>query len=287
MLGPKTRSHTVFLGAMALAMAFSACKTAGREPGSLRATSVPEGNPGASSSKLVESDLVIPKSKFPEMITQTLVTRRKGEELRIQGLPQGACSKTETLANRLVTKLVSTNKLELVINQNPSMILIVDCSNKTLKLPETKAGVIWVYPEILKGFSTEDQVAALLAHELVHYTRSHEEDIEDRLSSWMPFREDAVNRSRWEHEKEADRLTPRFLGNAGMDPFAATEVPTIVDKLLTGTPGWNGGKINFPLDSADERHFKIKFEIKQLKLGQSTQSVGQLPAVKEELTARP
>jgi hypothetical protein len=287
MLGPKTRSHTVFFGAMALAMAFSACKTAGREPGSLRATSVPVGNPGASSSELVESDFLIPKSKFPEKISQTLVTRRKGEEFRIQGLPQGACSKTKTLANRLVTKLVSGNKLELVINQNPSMILIVDCTNKTLKLPETKAGVIWVYPEILKGFATEDQVAALIAHELVHYTRSHEEDIEERLNSWMPFREDAINRSRWEHEKEADRLTPRLLVNAGMDPFAGTEVPTIVDKLLTGTPGWNGGKINFPLDSAEERHFKIKFEIKQLKLGQSTQSVGQLPSVKEELAARP
>jgi hypothetical protein len=283
----KTRFYPTFFATVTLAMAFSACKTAGREPGSLRATSVPEGNPGASSSELVESDFLIPKSKFPEKITQTLVTRRKGEELRIQGLLQGACSKTETLANRLVTKLIASNKLELVVDQTPSMILIVDCSNKTLKLPETKAGVLWIYPELLKGFSTEDQVAALLAHELVHYTRSHEEDIEERLSSWMPFREDAVNRSRWEHEKEADRLTPRLLDNAGLDPFAATEIPTIVDKLLTGTPGWNGGKINFPIDSADERQFKIKFEIKQLKLVQSTQTVGQMPAVKEELAARP
>jgi hypothetical protein len=245
------------------------------------------GNPGASSSELVESDFLIPKSKFPEKITQTLVTRRKGEELRIQGLPQGACSKTETLANRLVTKLVSGNKLELVINQNPSMILIVDCTNKTLKLPETKAGVIWVYPEILKGFATEDQVAALIAHELVHYTRSHEEDIEERLNSWMPFREDAINRSRWDHEKEADRLCTRLLANAGFDPHAAADVPRLLDQIMAGTPGWQQGKINFPLDSADERGYRVQFELKQNKLQTSPQTVGQMPFVKDELDARP
>jgi hypothetical protein len=144
-----------------------------------------------------------------------------------------------------------------------------------------------VFRQILKGFATEDQVAALIAHELVHYTRSHEEDIEERLNSWMPFREDAINRSRWDHEKEADRLTPRFLGNAGLDPFAATEVPKIVDKLLTGTPGWNGGKINFPIDSADERGYRIQFELKHNKLQQTPQTIGQMPAVKDELGARP
>jgi hypothetical protein len=244
------------------------------------------GNPEGSSSGVAESDFVIPKAKFGENITQNLVTRRAAEDLRIQELPRGGCPKTESLTNRLVTKLIAGTRLEQVVSQTPKLALIVDCGNKTLKLPEVKAGVIWVYPELLKGFATEDQVAALIAHELVHYTRSHEEEIEERFNSWMPFREDAVNRSRWDQEKEADRLSTRLVFNAGFDPFAAVEVPGLLDKLMTGAPGWNQGKINFPIDSAEERAFKIQFQIKQSKLRQSPQTVGQMPSVKEELEAR-
>lgn len=103
----------------------------------------------------------------------------------------------------------------------------------------------------------------------------------------MPFREDAVNRSRWEHEKEANRLSARFLANAGYDPYAAADIPRLVDQLLAGTPGWQQGKINFPLDSADERGYRIQFELKHNKLQQTPQTIGQMPAVKDELGARP
>lgn len=287
MTRPKTGFYPTFFVTLTIATALSACKTSGREPGSVKAMSSVNGNPDGSSYGIVESDFVIPKAKFAENITQNLVTRRAAEDLRIQELPRGGCPKTESLTNRLVTKLIAGTRLEQVVGQTPRLALIVDCGNKTLKLPETKAGVIWVYPELLKGFSTEDQLAALIAHELVHYTRSHEEEIEERLNSWMPFREDAVNRSRWEQEKEADRLSTRLVANAGFDPYAVADVASLVDKLLTGTPGWKQGKINFPLDSADERGFRAQFEMKQQKLRQSAQTVGQTPAVKEELDARP
>lgn len=285
-----TRSNTgfcpTFFVTLTIAAALSGCKTAAREPGKSKAMSSVNGNPDGSSSGIVENDFVIPKAKFGKTITQNLVTRRSAEELRIQELPRGGCPKTESLTNRLVTKLIAGTRLEQVVSQTPRMVLIVDCGNKTLKLPEIKAGVIWVYPELLKGFSTEDQVAALIAHELVHYTRSHEEEIEERMNSWMPFREEAVNRSRWEQEKEADRLSTRLVANAALDPYAAADVPELVDKLMTGAPGWNQGRINFPIDAAEERTFKIQFELKHSNLRQSPQTVGQMPAVKEELEAR-
>lgn len=282
---PKTRFWQIFLVSLTIATVLSACKTANRPPHSSKTISYENNTPESSSSSIIETDFVIPKAKFAEKISQTLVTRRKTQDIQVKSLPAGTCPETENLANRLVTKLISANRLDQVVNQMPRLVVKVDCSNKTLKLPETKAGVIWVYSELLKGFNTEDQVAALLAHELVHYTRSHEEDIEERLNSWMPFREDAVNRSRWEHEKEADRLSPRLLANAGFDPYAAAEVPRLVDQLMAGTPGWQQGKINFPLDSSEERGYRIQFELKQHKLQQSPQTVGQMPAVKDELNS--
>lgn len=283
---PKTRFCQIFLVSLTTTLVLSACKTAARPSHSSKTLSTENQTVDWSSSAIMESDFVIPKAKFGEKISQSLVTRQKAQDNRIESLPAGICPETENLANRLVTKLVSANRLDQVVTQAPRLVLKVDCTNKTLKLPEIKAGVIWVYPELLKGFHTEDQIAALIAHELVHYTRSHEEDIEERLDSWMPFREDAVNRSRWEHEKEADRLSPRLLANAGFDPHAAADVPGLVDELLAGTPGWQQGKINFPLDSADERGYRIQFELKQHKLRQSPQTIGQMPAVKNELDSR-
>lgn len=73
----------------------------------------------------------------------------------------------------------------------------------------------------------------------------------------------------------------------GYDPHAAADIPRLVDQLLAGTPGWQQGKINFPLDSADERGYRIQFELKHNKLQQTPQTIGQMPAVKDELGARP
>lgn len=278
------RPNKRFCQSFLVALSLLGCKTSGRDPGMSKTLN--RAQTEANLGDVKESDFVVPKTNYETKITKALVTRQAAELARAQDLSSDTCNKTNMMLNRLVTKLAHGSNLEAALTQSPPLRLKIACRSKDLKLPEVKAGVLWLYPEILQGFKTEDQAAALLAHELAHYTRSHEEEIEKTMDSWRPFRQDAVNRARWSQEKEADRLTPRLLARAGFDPVAAMEVPFIVDELLSSTPGWQAGKINFPLDSMEERGYRIKYEIKEHGLAQSPQTIGQLPEVQAELTSR-
>lgn len=268
-------------------LSFTACKT----PGSSRVMSTEsrtiDSARSSSKSSLVESEFVIPKQKFSEKVQQIIVTRRGAAvNLAIKGQTP-ACARTEATINRIVTRLVAASNLKIASEQTPSMTIGLACQSRDLKLPETSGGVILIYPEILRGLNTEDHLAALIAHEMVHYLRSHEEDIETILDTWMPFRENAVNRAKWENEKEADRLSAKLLSNAGFDPFAAAEVPGLMDQQLANTQQWKAGQINFPMDSAEERRMRVQIEIKMKKLNSSPQTPGDIASIKEELAQRP
>jgi predicted Zn-dependent protease len=268
-------------------LSLTACKTAGSSR--ILSTESTTIDPARSSSKssLVESEFVIPKEKFSEKVRQIIVTRRAAAvNVAIKG-QRTACARTESALNRVVTRLVAGSSLKTATEQTPPMLVGLACQSRDLRLPETTGGVILIYPEILRGLNTEDQLAALIAHELIHYLRSHEEDIETTLETWMPFRENAVNRAKWENEKEADRLSAKLLANAGFDPFAAAEVPGLVDQQLANNAQWKAGQINFPMDSAEERRMRVQFEIKTKKLSGSPQTPGDIASIKDELAQRP
>lgn len=268
-------------------LSFTACKTSGSSR--VMSTESTAMNPARSSSNssLVESEFVIPKEKFSEQVRQIIVTRRAAAvNVAIKG-QTSACAKTEATISRIVTRLVAGSSLKIASEQAPPMLVGLACQSRDLRLPETTGGVILIYPEILRGLNTEDQLAALIAHEMLHYLRSHEEDIETTLATWMPFRENAVNRSKWENEKEADRLSAKLLANAGFDPFAAAEVPGLVDQQLANNAQWKAGQINFPMDSAEERRMRVQFEIKTKKLRGSPQTPGDIASIKDELAQRP
>ena len=268
-------------------LSFTACKTSGSSR--ILSTETTTIDPASSTNKsiVVESEFVIPKDKFSDKIRQIIVTRRAAAvNVAIKGQTP-TCARTEASVNRIVTRLVGGSSLKIATEQNPPMFVGLACHSRDIKLPETTGGVILIYPEILRGLNTEDQLAAMIAHEMVHYLRSHEEGIETTLDTWMPFRENAVNRAKWENEKEADRLSAKLLSNAGFDPFAASEVPGLVDQQLANTAQWKAGQINFPIDSAEERRIRIQFEIKTKKLKGSPQTPGDLPIIKDELAQRP
>lgn len=281
-------SKTLVQSCLALTiLSFTACKT----PGSSRVLSSEATTVGSTSSanksSLVESEFVIPKNRFAEKIRKIIVTRQNAAvNLSIKG-QNPACARTEATINRIVTRLVAGSSLKIATDQTPPMLVGLACQSRDLKLPETTGGVILIYPEILRGLNTEDHLAAVIAHEMVHYLRSHGEGIETMLDTWMPFRENAVNRAKWENEKEADRLSAKLLSNAGFDPFAASEVPGLVDQQLANTAQWKAGQINFPMDSAEERRIRIQFEIKTKKLKGSPQTPGDMAIIKDELAQRP
>lgn len=268
-------------------LSLTACKTSGSSRVMSTETTTIDSARTTNKSSLVESEFVIPKETFSEKVRKIIVTRRSAAvNFAIKGQTP-ACARTEAAINRIVTRLVAGSSLKTATEQTPPMFVGLACQSHDLKLPETTGGVILIYPEILRGLNTEDQLAALIAHEMVHYLRSHEEDIEATLDTWMPFRENAVNRSKWENEKEADRLGAKLLANAGFDPFAGSEVPGLMDQQLANTAQWKAGQINFPMDSAEERRFRVQFEIKTKKLRGSPQTPGDIENIKNELAQRP
>lgn len=268
-------------------LSFCGCKTAGSGRVLSAETATIDPARSTKNSSLAESELVIPKDKFSEKIRRIIVTRRAAAvNFAIKGQTT-ACARTDGAINRIVTRLVTASNLKTASEQRPSMIVVVACQSKNLKLPETTGGVVLIYPEILRGLHTEDQLASIIAHEMIHYLRSHEEDIETTLDTWMPFRESAVNRAKWENEKEADRLAAKLLANAGFDPFAAAEIPGLIDQQLANTAQWKAGQINFPMDSAEERRMRIQFEIKSKRLKTSPQTPGDMASIKDELAQRP
>lgn len=268
-------------------LSFCGCKTAGSGRVLSAETETIAPSRSTKNSSLAESELVIPKDKFSEKIRRIIVTRRAAAINLANKGQVTACGRTDAAIDRVVTRLLAGSNLKIASEQTPAMTIGLACLSRDLKLPETTGGVIVIYPEILRGLNTEDQLAALIAHEMVHYLRSHEEDIETTLDTWMPFRENAVNRSKWENEKEADRLAAKLLANAGFDPFAAAEVPGLVDLQLANTEQWKAGQINFPMDSAEERRMRVQFEIKSKKLNGSPQTPGDMSSIKDELAKRP
>lgn len=260
------------------------CKTSDRKKNTSTVLNTSDPSKRPAQAAFEGDEFVIPKSKFSTKTTNSMVTRRHDEMDRLSSTRGDSCSKAEGLAKRLVTRLLVASDLNDAAKQLPNLDVGVACKVKGVKLAETKAGLIWLYPDFILGFTTEDQLAAILAHEIIHYMRSHEEDLESTLESWMPFRENALNRARWEHEKEADRLAVRLVAAAGFDPEAAREAPLLTDKIMTGSPDWKVGQINFPLDSAFERSMRIQFEIKDKKLRSIPQTIGEMPEAKAQLS---
>jgi predicted Zn-dependent protease len=208
------------------------------------------------------------------------------ERQNIQQWRSETCAKTEAVIQRLANRLVTRSGLEKIIEQQPKLTLAVACKKRTVALPELRGGVLWIYPDIIRGLKTEDHVAALLAHEIIHYTRSHEEERLSITETWMPFRESAVNRARWSQEQEADRLSLGLLTSAGFDPHAAADVPLLLDKFLAQETNWKEGQLDTTFGTMSDRSNRMTAELKYRRVRPSPQTPGEVAAVMAELNAR-
>lgn len=104
----------------------------------------------------------------------------------------------------------------------------------------TANGIMQVWTGLLVRVESEDQLAAVLGHELAHYTQLHSLDRLRRIKSGMasssvidlliglPIAQMATIASIMsfsrEQEQEADLLGVKFMRDAGYDPRAASEV---------------------------------------------------------------
>ncbi|MCP4913226.1 MAG: hypothetical protein GY909_08900 [Oligoflexia bacterium] len=136
---------------------------------------------------------------------------------------------------KIIDKLLSSSNLTYEEGELPR--LEVNYSNDYRILsPKLKLGVLTVYPATFMNFKTEDQIAAVIANELVHHFRAHDQRLTKiELDPW-PFKERRQKNQRKDHEIEADILSLYLLKNAGYNSRAPIEALLNLDSMFSKLP---------------------------------------------------
>lgn len=153
--------------------------------------------------------------------------------------------KTKAYVQKIVDRLIAGSSLEAAAQAAPVTVRVNDSSWGSPSA-SMSAGVLSVDPEVVTIMDTEDEVAAVLAHELVHHFRAHHEQLAltvkkhprtgggDMFSPATPSKQELE--ARWGHECEADALSLRLLANAGYDPGAAADALKAVKREIDAEP---------------------------------------------------
>lgn len=149
--------------------------------------------------------------------------------------------KTKAYVQKIVDRLIAGSSLEEAAKANPVAVRVND-SSWGGPSASMSAGVLSVDPEVVTIMDTEDEVAAVLAHELIHHFMAHHELLAetvrkyprkgggDMFSPATPSKQELE--ARWGHECEADALSLRLLANAGYDPGAAADALKAVKREI-------------------------------------------------------
>ena len=171
--------------------------------------------------------------------------------LPIEHMP---CPKAQRYAQRVLDQIIqgsSPTLREMLIRADFSVTITVTCDIASLPDAEMKAGLLDVSAALILLLSSEDEVAAVLAHELAHFTLAHDHKGMETFSQLTPF---ALKRFRMQQEEEADAESLTLLANAGYDPYAAVEALISVRDFIRASQ-----------IRTDERHPQINDRIKTLK----------------------
>lgn len=160
------------------------------------------------------------------------------------------------------------------------------------------AGVLFIDPELIAIMSSEDEIAAVLAHELVHHLRAHHEQLAESVrrhprsgggDMFTPSRPSKAELdARWGHECEADALSLRLLANAGYDPAAAADALVAVKREVDTEPrhAFSRGRSDGSHPPLEVRVDYMKRVMDAEKLRSSARASAGLPEVYRELAAR-
>lgn len=205
--------------------------------------------------------------------------------VRPRSLPQmggqASCPRTQSFVQGILDRLISGSNLELVMNRNDYPItMVVTCDIADFPDAEMKAGVLALSAELVLLLHSEDEIAAVLAHEVAHFVLAHDHKI---LANWNRLTPFAINRLRMQHEEEADAESLVLLSNAGYDPYAAVDALKALRNFMHGTQV-----------QSDNRHPQIDYRIETLSKEINRISFAKIPrrddsleAVKYEVKLRP
>lgn len=196
-------------------------------------------------------------------------------------------------ARRIVERLLASSGLT---GQAPEVR--VNDSSWGMPSASLSAGVLFVDPELIAIMSSEDEVAAVIAHELIHHLRAHHERLAetvarhprsgggDMFTPSRPSRQELD--ARWAHECEADALSLRLLANAGYDPAAAADALIAVKREIDAET-----RYGFARGRSDGSHPPLEVRVDYIKrvigaegLPSAVRSSPGLPEVYRELAGR-
>lgn len=108
------------------------------------------------------------------------------------------------------------------------------------------AGVLTMDPELIAIMPSEDEIAAVAAHEIAHHIRAHSEQLaatvkrNPRTGGGDMFSAPQLSRkeitARLAHEREADAMSLLLLANAGYDPYAAIDAIVAIQNEINTEP---------------------------------------------------
>ena len=141
-----------------------------------------------------------------------------------------SCPQAQRYAQGILQRLIDGSDLQQDISRaDYPVALFVTCGVMDFPDAIMKAGVLEISAELMLAMPSEDEIAAVIAHELAHYTLAHDAkklEVHARLSPY------AAIRLAVDHEYDADAEGLALLVNAGYDPDAAADAMMIIRAIL-------------------------------------------------------
>ena len=210
--------------------------------------------------------------------------------------------KTKAYAEALVAKLLAGSHLEALANGPDGILVRLNDTSWSKPGARMSGGILTLEPEMIAIMDSEDEVAAVAAHEIAHYLRAHDEQLvaarpwySDLFKSRsrdifdappMPSRREME--ARWKHEFEADALSLRLLVNAGYDPSAAISSLLAIQNERNTEPLYE-----FDRGLADPMHPSVEARLDALReamaredMAAARRSSQGLPEIYQELAGR-
>jgi predicted Zn-dependent protease len=239
-----------------------------------------------------QEDLRFNHSRAVQFIERTRFSPEDREKMRafhqefVQALlaplpDEVACPRAQRHAQRILDRLIEGSRLRQAIQHADFPVqLTVKCGVVDFPDAEMKAGVLEVSPELILVLPSDDEIAAMLGHELAHYTLAHDEkrlEIHSRLT-FFSARELSIK-----HEIEADTEGLILLANAGYDPYAAVDALTAIRAIVIA----RGLQTDAAHPNLDDRIHKLQRQITTAGMQMIPRRAHGLAAIQAEIRQRP
>ncbi len=192
-----------------------------------------------------------------------------------------ACPQAQRYAQRILDRLIEGSRLRQAMQHADFLVqLVVTCGVADFPDAIIKAGVLEVSAELILAMTSEDEIAAMMGHELAHYTLAHEAKT---LEVYARLTRISARALSIDHEIEADTEGLILLTNAGYDPYAAVDALKVIRAILLAR--------RLQTDAAhpdlDDRIRKLQRQITKAGMQTIPRRAQGLAAIQQEITQRP